>query len=196
MKNYYQILGLPFGANAADIKSAYRKLAFQYHPDKTAGNKIAQEKFIEITEAYNVLSNKNKSYVYHIEYNDFINQRQAPKTFSFQDYHKDPKQYPRQPMASASKAEIDKRGLVAVMAVFLVILIITFIFRQNHPEENKVFLIEDKSSSVTDIHHKLTKEEYYMLVAQEYIESHDSTLLKIKNVDSIMLVLDSLINLH
>jgi len=99
-------------------------------------------------------------------------------------------------MASASKAEIDKRGLVAVMAVFLVILIITFMFRQNHPEENKVFLIEDKSSSVTDIHHKLTKEEYYMLVAQEYIESRDSTLLKIKNVDSIMLVLDSLINLH
>jgi curved DNA-binding protein len=59
-KDYYQILGVPRGANASEIKGAYRKLAMQYHPDRNPGNKQAEERFKEINEAYQVLSDSQK----------------------------------------------------------------------------------------------------------------------------------------
>lgn len=59
-KDYYKILGLDNKATTDDIKKAYRKLAIKYHPDKNAGNKEAEEKFKEINEANEVLSNPEK----------------------------------------------------------------------------------------------------------------------------------------
>lgn len=56
-KDYYKILGIDKNATADQIKSAYRKLAMKYHPDKTKGDKAAEEKFKEINEANEVLSN-------------------------------------------------------------------------------------------------------------------------------------------
>jgi len=56
-KDYYNILGIGKNASEDDIKKAYRKLAHQYHPDKTGGD---DKKFKEINEAYQVLSDKNK----------------------------------------------------------------------------------------------------------------------------------------
>ena len=59
-KDYYQILGVERSASADDIRKAYRKLAMQHHPDRNPGNKQAEEKFKEINEAYQVLSDKEK----------------------------------------------------------------------------------------------------------------------------------------
>ncbi|HEU4593648.1 MAG TPA: molecular chaperone DnaJ [Pyrinomonadaceae bacterium] len=55
-RDYYEILGLSRGATEADIKSAYRKLAVRYHPDKNPGDHAAEERFKEAAEAYTVLS--------------------------------------------------------------------------------------------------------------------------------------------
>jgi len=59
-KDYYQILGVARGASANEIKGAYRKLAMQYHPDRNPGDKQAEERFKEMNEAYQVLSDPQK----------------------------------------------------------------------------------------------------------------------------------------
>jgi molecular chaperone DnaJ len=59
-RDYYEVLGVGRDADEGALKSAYRKLAHQYHPDKNSGDKAAEEKFKELTEAYAVLSDKDK----------------------------------------------------------------------------------------------------------------------------------------
>ena len=61
-KDYYEVLGVDKNADDETIKKAYRKLAKKYHPDTNAGNAEAEKKFKEISEAYAVLSDKEKSY--------------------------------------------------------------------------------------------------------------------------------------
>ena len=64
MRDYYEILGVGRGATPEEIKKAYRKLAVQYHPDKNPGDKVAEEKFKEASNAYSVLSDPEKRRVY------------------------------------------------------------------------------------------------------------------------------------
>ncbi len=59
-KDYYKALGVAENASQDEIKKIYRKLAVQYHPDKNKGNKQAEEKFKEISEAYYVLSDPKR----------------------------------------------------------------------------------------------------------------------------------------
>lgn len=58
--NYYELLGISKTASEDEVKKAYRKLAMQFHPDRNPGNKQAEEKFKQISEAYAVLSDKDK----------------------------------------------------------------------------------------------------------------------------------------
>ena len=59
-KDYYKALGVPKDASQADIKKAYRKLARTYHPDANKGEASSEERFKEISEAYDVLSDDTK----------------------------------------------------------------------------------------------------------------------------------------
>tara|TARA_Y100001970_G_scaffold291927_1_gene431059 strand:+ start:47 stop:1171 length:1125 start_codon:yes stop_codon:yes gene_type:complete len=59
-RDYYDVLGVGKSATSEELKSAYRKLAVKYHPDKNPGNKAAEDKFKEASEAYGVLSDKSK----------------------------------------------------------------------------------------------------------------------------------------
>ena len=58
--DYYDVLGVKKDASLDEIRSAYRKLAMKYHPDKNPGNKEAEQKFKEASEAYEVLSDPQK----------------------------------------------------------------------------------------------------------------------------------------
>ena len=63
-RDYYEILGVQKGASPEDLKKAFRKLAIQYHPDKNPGDKKAEEKFKELNEAYETLSDPQKRKMY------------------------------------------------------------------------------------------------------------------------------------
>jgi molecular chaperone DnaJ len=63
-RDYYEVLGVEKSATKDDIKKAYRKLAVKYHPDRNPGDKAAEEKFKEATEAYEILSDEQKRPVY------------------------------------------------------------------------------------------------------------------------------------
>lgn len=73
--NHYQTLGISPKAGLKEIKIAFKRLAFQYHPDKNDGDKGAEEKFKEINEAYKVLSNA----VLRKTYDDKIKITSSPK---------------------------------------------------------------------------------------------------------------------
>jgi molecular chaperone DnaJ len=63
-RDYYEVLGVARGASDQDIKSAYRKLALQHHPDRNPGSKEAEDKFKEAAEAYSVLADADKRHMY------------------------------------------------------------------------------------------------------------------------------------
>ena len=63
-RDYYDVLGVPKGSDEAALKSAYRKLAMQFHPDRNPGNAEAEQKFKEISEAYDVLKDGQKRAAY------------------------------------------------------------------------------------------------------------------------------------
>ncbi|MEA1649558.1 molecular chaperone DnaJ [Nitrospirillum sp. BR 11164] len=63
-QDYYELLGVAKTASADDLKKAYRKLAMQYHPDRNQGDKAAEQKFKEVSEAYEVLKDEQKRAAY------------------------------------------------------------------------------------------------------------------------------------
>lgn len=69
MKNYYEVLGVQKDATLEEIKKIYKKLAKKYHPDLNQGNKEAEQKFIEIKEAYDTLSDEGKRKSYDAKLN-------------------------------------------------------------------------------------------------------------------------------
>ncbi len=88
-KDYYKILGVERNASVDDIRSAYRKLAMKYHPDKNPGDKKAEEKFKEINEAYQVLSDAEKRARYDqlgSAYSSFRSSGGRPSDFRWSDY--------------------------------------------------------------------------------------------------------------
>lgn len=63
--DYYEVLGVPRTATEEDIKKGYRKQALRWHPDKNPNNKEqAEERFKQVSEAYEILSNKDKRQIY------------------------------------------------------------------------------------------------------------------------------------
>jgi molecular chaperone DnaJ len=85
-RDYYEVLGVSRDATEDEIKKAYRKLAMKYHPDKNPDNKEAEEKFKEASEAYEVLSDKEKRQLYDQYGHAGIDQQFGNGGFSWNDF--------------------------------------------------------------------------------------------------------------
>lgn len=86
MSNYYEILGVPKTATADEIKKAYRTLAFKYHPDRNQGNAEAEEKFKQISAAYDVLGDETKRRNYDLGYSTestYSNNQQSQRQYQY-----------------------------------------------------------------------------------------------------------------
>ena len=77
MEDYYDILGVSRNASESEIKSAYRKVAMKFHPDKNPGNSQAEEKFKQAAEAYSILSDSQKRQQYDTFGHAGINQNSS-----------------------------------------------------------------------------------------------------------------------
>ncbi len=87
MSTLYEILGINKSATSEQIKTAFRKLAKIYHPDKNQGNKDAEEKFKSIKNAYEVLSDTTKKKKYDLSLENNIHQRQqTSKQKNYNDF--------------------------------------------------------------------------------------------------------------
>ncbi|MBN4061697.1 J domain-containing protein [Bacteroidales bacterium AH-315-I05] len=101
--NHYDTLKIPKTANRQEIKSAYRKLAMQYHPDKNQDDRVAEEKFKELAEANSVLSDPEKRKAY--------DEKQA---FSYRHYASYNQRPAAHPPSSFSKKEKSALGFITV----------------------------------------------------------------------------------
>ncbi len=105
-KDYYQTLGVGKSADEKEIKQAYRKLAMKYHPDRNPGDKQSEEKFKEINEAYQVLSDPEKRQRYDQlgdSYSRYTQYGGAPTGFNWEDW------YAQSPVGGS--ARVDMGGL-------------------------------------------------------------------------------------
>ncbi|MEO0081364.1 MAG: J domain-containing protein [candidate division WOR-3 bacterium] len=83
-RDYYEVIGVPRNATLEEIKSAYRRLAKQYHPDQNPGNRAeAEEKFKELSEAYEVLADENKRRLYDQYGHEGVSRQFGPGGFDF-----------------------------------------------------------------------------------------------------------------
>jgi molecular chaperone DnaJ len=85
MADYYQLLGVPRTADTDEIKKAYRQLALQYHPDRNQGSKEAEERFKEVTQAYEILRDPEKRALYDRYGEQGVKGRAGAAGFDFGD---------------------------------------------------------------------------------------------------------------
>lgn len=103
-KDYYKILGVDKKSSEAEIKSAYRKLAMKYHPDRNPGDKTAEEKFKDINEAYEVLKDSKKRARYDqlgSSYNEYQRTGGAPGGFDWSQW------YTQQPRGQTQQVNVE-----------------------------------------------------------------------------------------
>jgi curved DNA-binding protein len=110
-KDYYKVLGVDRKADGDEIKRAYRKLALQYHPDRNPGNKQAEEKFKEINEAYQVLSDQEKRMRYDQLGDSYMRYQQrggTPGGFNWEDWY-------AQPYATGGNVRVEVGGFEDIL---------------------------------------------------------------------------------
>ena len=141
-KDYYSILELKLSATQPEIKKAYRRLAQQFHPDKTNNNPYAAVQFAEIKEAYEVLTNpaKKEYYLQQRWYNQSMDKKFAGKVVTPATILKQCLELNRY-VASLDVHRMDKKGLAEHISNILSDATIEQLRNFNEPEVNRTIII-------------------------------------------------------
>ncbi|MBK9329293.1 MAG: DnaJ domain-containing protein [Sphingobacteriales bacterium] len=198
MKDYYKVLGLRFGAPSSEIRAAFRRLALKYHPDKNPGNKKAEQQFVDVNEAYEILSSEYKRIQYHASYNESLNDiylNRLPQESLKDKYRRNPTYVPKQPVAPASKLEIKYPGLQVALFIFFIGTMVYLLFQASgelkERERKRKIIAQQPAADSMKKSDTVSMDEFYTILSREFLASQDSTLLN-ANIDSLKHVYDSL----
>lgn len=105
VRNYYEMLGVNKNASSSEIKKAYRTLAIKYHPDRNLGNKAAEEKFKDINEAYEILSDQTR----RVQYDQSISRKNFIDKAGFGNFGRNSTANNRGGTAQRSRNRVDSQ---------------------------------------------------------------------------------------
>ena len=185
MKNLYQILGVDINANNQEIKTAYRKLATKFHPDKNFGDQYFEERFKEIQLAYKILNNEQSRLEYNKKLFDFY--RKAANTNTNTNTNTSPK-YQRSntqrtsyknPTPTTSKSPNGCLLFIGFgFSIFIIIKVLGLITDRNH-YENPIGNITDSVAATVDS----PDTPLYIDTARTAIDSVSATPIIISNTE-------------
>lgn len=157
--NYYTVLGLKRTATPPEIKAAYKQLAIQYHPDKHRGDLHFEERFKQVNEAYQVLSNPQKRRLYDLKL-DYVVQQQRAHQYAQQTYAQTRQRPPasvreRHYRPIAKRKKFSKKDWQITIAFFLCLLVgslvvkvvMDYITAQNRYRNANAFIEQKQWSS-------------------------------------------------
>jgi curved DNA-binding protein CbpA len=179
VKNYYSILGVRSTASTAEIKTAYKKLAKAYHPDKNPGNPAAEEKFKLINEAYHILTDANKRARFDYQFENLASK--PPRKDYSREARSNPRQYRKpqeQPYYKIDKTYFKTQGLTVLVFIAIagLCLIVAQSFRyftqQKQVQEYNAVTIDLKNVSTLFSNGK-TKEAFSTLQLLQEKETFD-----------------------
>lgn len=147
MKNHYQSLGIKPNATLEEIKTSYRKLALKFHPDKNDGDKFFSERFKDILEAYEILSNVEKRKSYDKDWNNFFNPQQKSTEKSNQENYT--KENYTESYSTPKKNESNSNFPFIATAVIVIIAIYLFALKYKDTS-NTSYPTETVDSSAVD----------------------------------------------
>lgn len=144
MKNHYQSLGLKSNATLTEIKMAYRKLALKFHPDQNDGDLFFEDRFKEIQEAYEILSDGEKRNIYDINFDGFYR-----KTFGNSDEDVNKHSNDLDSKAKSSLTENDK-NIMPITILFSLGIIAIIVLMFSNKNSTNAEIIDIKESNQTE----------------------------------------------
>ncbi len=187
MKDYYQILGVPFSATVEQITEAYRKLVFKYHPDRTPDPQAA-EKFLEIQEAYEVLSDPKKRKAYDKEYINYAKQRAIQLASKSQKHYSTS----QQTQNSSQKKSAKKFNIL----IFLVSLLLFIAILDLPYGYYKILRIIVSIAALILLYYELARKKYFWFIYLFLILIFFNPLIPIYLDKSTWQILDPLAGLY
>lgn len=131
--NYYHILDVPTTATDREIKLAYKKLAIQYHPDKHQGNTYFEEKFKQVNEAYQILSNPKKRAIYDLKLNyllqERLRQQAQQQRYRYEPPVRQPASYSERHYRPIPKSQFLRKDMFIVAAIFAGIILFSLLVK-------------------------------------------------------------------